>query len=111
MTTSNAIPELTVQELHEQMEQGSAPKLLDVRRPDEHDLVNIGGRLVPLQELPSRLDELEDLRGEPFVVYCRSGARSGQAVQFLRQHGFDAKNLTGGVLAWAREIDPSLPTY
>lgn len=106
------VPELSVQELKDMMDRGARPFLLDVRRPDEYAVANLKGKLIPLQELPARLDELEAHKEEPIVVYCRSGARSGQAVAYLQARGFEgAQNLKGGILAWSREIDPSVPTY
>lgn len=106
------IPEITVKELKDRLDAGETPFLLDVRRQEEHDFVNIGGKLIQLDYLPDHLDELSDQKNEEIIVYCRSGARSGRAVQFLQSNGFDqAINLKGGVLAWSAEIDPSMPTY
>jgi sulfur-carrier protein adenylyltransferase/sulfurtransferase len=106
------IPEITVIELKARMDEGRTPFLLDVRRPEELAIANLGGRLIPLAELPERLDELESLKDEEIVVYCRSGARSGQAVAFLHSVGFsNARNLKGGIIAWSREIDPSMQAY
>lgn len=108
----SAVPELSVHDLKARMDADDAPFLLDVRRPNEYDICNLGGTLIPLDELPNRLDELEPYRDQTFVVHCRSGGRSAQAVQFLRQSGFDgAVNLAGGVLAWSDQIDPSMPKY
>ena len=107
-----SVPEISVQELKDLMDRGARPFLLDVRREDEYAIANLNGELIPLQELPSRLDELEAHRAEPVVVYCRSGARSAQAVAFLQSEGFqNVKNLKGGLLAWSRDIDSSMPTY
>ncbi len=106
------IPEITVQELKSMMDNGQTPFILDVRRPDEHEFVNIGGHLIQLDYLPEKIKEIEDHKDQTVVVYCRSGARSGRAVQFLQANGFDqAINLKGGILAWSAEIDPSLPQY
>ncbi len=83
-------------------------QLLDVREPQEAAIVAIGGSvLIPLGELPGRLHEVE--RSRPVVVYCRSGARSARAVELLRRAGLSRTyNLAGGILAWARDVDPSL---
>ncbi|MDX1547139.1 MAG: rhodanese-like domain-containing protein [Rhodothermales bacterium] len=107
-----AVPEITVQELKELIDEGQAPVLIDVREPAEHAASRLESTLVPLGELPLRVDEIEPHREEDLVVvYCRSGARSARAVQFLQAHGFtNARNLRGGLLAWQREIDPSMPT-
>jgi len=105
-------PEITVQEYKSRLDKGDKPFVLDVRRPDEYDIANLNGKLIPLQELPERLEELEPYKDQEIVVYCRSGARSGQAVEFLRSQGFTkARNLKGGILAWSKEIDPNVPTY
>ena len=106
------IPEITVSELKKRLDEGQTPYILDVRRKEEHDFVNIGGHLIQLDYLPDHIGELEAHKNEEIIVYCRSGARSGRAVQFLQSQGFEqATNLKGGILAWSAEIDPSLPTY
>lgn len=108
-----AVPEITVQDLHALRERGEEPFILDVRRPEEYEIANLGGALIPLDQLPHRLSELEDHRDDPvIVVHCRSGGRSAQAVQVLQREGFtNVVNLKGGVLAWSDEIDPSMPKY
>ena len=84
--------------------------LLDVRQPEEFATAKIeGGVLIPLNELPGRLAELpKDL---PLVVMCHHGMRSAHAVHHLREAGFDAHNLTGGIDAWSQEIDKNIPNY
>ena len=111
MQHEGPIPEMTVHTLKRLMDEGQTPFLLDVRRPEEFSIANLNGHLIQLDDLPERLDELEPYREQQIVVYCRSGARSGRAVQFLRARGFDAVNLKGGVLAWSDEIDPSMTKY
>ncbi len=108
-----ATPEITVAELKRRLDQGEQPYLLDVRRQNEYDIANLGGELIPLNELPERVSDLEERKDEGLlVVYCRTGARSARAVDFLRQQGFtNAVNLRGGVHAWSDEIDPSMPKY
>ncbi len=104
------VQEMTVEELKERMDRRTTPSILDVREEDEHAFVNIGGTLIPLRDLPDRWKELDP--SKEWVVYCRSGMRSANAVRFLQQQGFsNVKNLRGGILAWARSIDPSKPTY
>jgi molybdopterin/thiamine biosynthesis adenylyltransferase/rhodanese-related sulfurtransferase len=85
--------------------------LLDVRNPDEWSICSLpGATLIPLPQLPARLQEL-DPQAE-IVVYCKLGGRSADAAGFLRQSGFGrVRNLRGGIDAWAREVDSSLPRY
>ncbi|MBI4055683.1 MAG: molybdopterin-synthase adenylyltransferase MoeB [Elusimicrobia bacterium] len=105
------VPEISVQELKKRLDGGEDLVLVDVREPHEYEICKIqGSRLIPLGELPDRVHELNC--AEEIVVHCRMGGRSAQAVQFLMQAGFrKVKNLKGGIDAWAREIDPSVPTY
>jgi rhodanese-related sulfurtransferase len=93
--------DITVNELKERLDAGEDLNLIDVREDYEYDEQNLGGRLIPLGELPDRLDELEDLKDEEVIVQCRSGNRSGKAKAFLESQGFtNVRNLTGGMLAW-----------
>ncbi len=98
-------------ELKAMLDRGDRPLILDVRNPPEIEICRIAGStVIPLPELPGRLDELD--RSVPMVVHCKSGARSAKAIALLRESGFTRlKNLTGGILAWAKDVDPSLPTY
>ena len=106
------VPEITVREYKSRLDRGDAPFLLDVRKPHEYEIANLDGVLIPLDELPDRLDELAGHRDDEIVVQCRSGARSARAVEILRAHGFrGAVNLKGGILAWSDEVDPSVPKY
>lgn len=106
----STVPELSVHDLKALREGPAPPFVLDVRQPDEYEAANIGGALIPLGELPDRLDELEPHRNdEVIVVHCRSGGRSAQAVGLLQAAGFtNAKNLRGGIHAWSDEIDSSV---
>jgi len=85
--------------------------LLDVREPFETKICSLdGSKLIPLGELPRRVNELDT--ADTIVVYCRTGARSAKAVKFLSTVGFaKAKNLNGGILAWARDVDPTIRAY
>jgi sulfur-carrier protein adenylyltransferase/sulfurtransferase len=107
-----SVPEITVQELKDRLDQGDRPFMLDVRRSNEAEIANIGGHLIPVDELPQRLDEIAEHRDDEIVVYCRTGGRSARAVELLRAQGFKrAVNLRGGTHAWSDEIDPSMPKY
>jgi sulfur-carrier protein adenylyltransferase/sulfurtransferase len=104
------VPGIEVEELKRRRDQGDAPLLLDVREPHEPSICSLGGLLIPLRDLPRRLGELDPSR--EWVVYCRTGVRSARAVAFLRQAGFGAaRNLSGGVLAWADRVDPTMAKY
>jgi adenylyltransferase/sulfurtransferase len=109
----NEIPEITPTELNDRMAKGQPIALIDVREPHEPEIADLpdwGQKLIPLRELPDRLDELDP--DEALVVYCRSGSRSAFATQFLRDRGFgQVWNLKGGMLAWKREVDPSTQAY
>ena len=106
----SATPEITVEELKAKLDKKEIFVLLDVREPHEHEFAQIpGSKLIPLGELPQRVGELD--KAAKLIVHCRSGGRSGRAVQFLRAQGYDATNVAGGILAWAERIDPSVPTY
>jgi adenylyltransferase/sulfurtransferase len=98
-------------ELKARLEAGGKPTLLDVREPWELAIAALPGIVpIPLHEIPQRWREL-DARTE-IVVICRSGMRSQNAATFLMQQGIThVYNLAGGLLAWSRDVDPSLPTY
>jgi sulfur-carrier protein adenylyltransferase/sulfurtransferase len=104
-------PVFSVRDLKARMDEGRALVILDVREPSEAAICRIpGSRLIPLGELPRRLDELDP--AAEIVVYCKSGTRSARAVVLLREKGFSrAANLTGGILNWISEIDGSLSRY
>src|SRR5438067_2674312 len=104
------IDEIQVEELKKRLDRGDDIYVLDVREPHEYDICNIGGHLIPLGELPNRVNELDT--SKEIVAHCRSGMRSAKAVNFLRQAGFKkVHNLAGGILAWADRVDPSMPKY
>ena len=101
---------VTVTDVKSRLDRGEEIFLLDVREPHEYEIANLGGHLIPLNDLPRRVHELDSSRD--IVVYCHSGVRSGQAVQFLKTLGFrKVKNLSGGIDAWAEEIDPEMARY
>ena len=103
-------PEMQVEELKRRLDAGDDLFVLDVREPHEYQICNISGYLIPLGDLPKRVHELDSSR--EIVAHCRSGVRSGKAVDFLRQAGFKkVHNLAGGILAWADRVDPKMPKY
>lgn len=111
-------PEISVQEVARKRAAGESFILLDVREQTELDKAKLDGvQLAPTSQLSVRgLDALpesvRDDKDAEIVVMCRSGARSGQVTAWLRSHGWtNVSNMTGGILAWARHIDPSLPRY
>ena len=104
------IPEIQVEELKRRLDAGEDLLVLDVREPHEYQICNIGGYLIPLNDLPKRVNELDSSR--EIVAHCKMGGRSAKAVQFLRQAGFQkVSNLKGGILAWADRVDPKMPKY
>lgn len=107
----NSVREITVQELKRWADSGTDYQLIDVREPYEYEIVNLGGELIPLKTIEESIDKIRS--NKKVVIHCRSGARSAKAIETLeRKYGFsNLYNLKGGVLAWADEIDPSLPKY
>jgi sulfur-carrier protein adenylyltransferase/sulfurtransferase len=103
--------DMTVTELKARIDRGDAPLIVDVREPAEFEICRIPGAvLIPLHQLPSRLQELD--ASKEVVLQCKVGGRSASATAFLRRAGFThARNLTGGVLAWIDQVDPSQPKY
>ena len=107
---TSKVPEIQPEELKQRLDAGEDIFILDVREPHEYQICNLNGYLIPLGELPQRVHELDSSR--EIVAHCRSGVRSGKAVDFLRQAGFrKVKNLAGGVLAWSDRVDPKMPKY
>ena len=103
--------EIAPVEVSEWLHSDSAPFLLDVREPNEWEIGHLPGAMrISVNELQERMNELDTAR--EMVVYCRSGVRSGRAVDMLRAAGFrKVKNMTGGILRWSDEVDPSIPKY
>ena len=100
--------EITVQDLKAMMDSGEDFQLIDVREPHEYDESNINGELIPLGTILENVDKIS--RDKKVVMQCRSGGRSGMAIQQLEgPHGFDnLYNLKGGIMAYIAEIDPSV---
>lgn len=87
--------------------------LLDCRTPEEHAIARIDGAvLIPMQELPGRLEEIERFRRARIIVHCHHGMRSLRVARWLRDQGFArASSMAGGIDAWSERIDPEVPRY
>ncbi len=93
--------DITVQDLKKRLDAGETMNLIDVREPNEYEADNMGARLIPLGDLPYRLDELDGFQDQEVIVHCRSGKRSAMAQQILEQNGFsNVRNVIGGMLAY-----------
>jgi adenylyltransferase/sulfurtransferase len=103
--------EISPEALKARLDAGTAPAILDVREPWEHEIAALpGARLIPMDDLPARLGELEP--GREVVVYCHHGVRSTAVVEWLRAvQEIPAVNLRGGIDAWAAAVDPALRRY
>lgn len=101
--------DITVKELKERIDAGTAPIMIDVREPHEWDQQHLAGvEKISLGTVPTKLADIADWKEKEVVLICRSGGRSGNATSFLKQQGFsNARNLQGGMLAWKAEIDPT----
>ena len=106
-----AVPELAPQQLKRRLDAGEPLRLLDVREPWECAIARLPGSVnIPLGEIPVRWQEL-DAESE-IIVVCKAGTRSRRAAQFLSAQGLRrVANLSGGIDAWTRDVDPSLPSY
>jgi molybdopterin/thiamine biosynthesis adenylyltransferase/rhodanese-related sulfurtransferase len=105
------VPHISVTELKAKLDKGEHFKLIDVREPYEWDICHIpGAKLIPLGQLPSRMSELDS--ADEIVLQCKSGARSARALKLLQEAGFSKlTNVEGGIMAWADQIDTSVPKY
>jgi len=105
-----SVPEISPAEYLARRDKGDNLTLLDVREEWELKVASVPGIVhIPMGQVPARLNELDPQK--EIVVLCRSGRRSWDIAAFLQQHGFRAVNLAGGILAWSRDIDQSIPTY
>jgi len=105
------VPHISAVELAQRLENGDAIDVIDVREDWERAIVALPfARQIRMIEILTRVDEIP--RDRPVVIMCRTGSRSSRTVEMLQSHGFDnVLNLDGGILAWAREIDPTLPQF
>src|SRR5450631_2574553 len=110
VATPTNMADMAVEELKQRLDRGDDLFVLDVREPYEYQIANIGGNLIPLNDLPKRIGEIDPNR--EIVVHCKLGGRSAKAVEFLKQSGFSrVHNLAGGINAWAERVDPKVPKY
>lgn len=105
------VAQVSARDLKARLDAGERPAILDVREPWELAIAQLPGVIhIPMDELARRVPELDAARET--VVMCRSGGRSMQAALFLESRGFQrVANLEGGILAWSRDVDPSIATY
>ncbi len=110
------LAEITVQELQALIESGAKDfVLLDVRNPNEYEIAQIPGSvLVPLPDIESGqgVSKVKELvNGHRLIAHCKMGGRSGKALAILKESGIEGTNVKGGIAAWSREVDPSVPEY
>ena len=103
--------EITVQELKTKLDNKEDFQLIDIREQNEREYTNIGGDHITMGSVMQNLDKID--KEKDVVIYCRSGSRSAQVINFLEMnHGFEnLYNLKGGILAWADDIDSSIKKY
>ena len=106
-----SLPEIDVHQLKDRLAQGTPFVLLDIREPAEIEVACLPGSVkIPLGELPTRISELDP--SAETIIHCKSGGRSAKALQLLLDSGFTkACHVQGGINAWSKEIDPSVPLY
>lgn len=105
--------EITPRQVKAKLDRGEKFVFIDCRLPHEAQITTIAGStLIPLQQLPQRFGEIADKTDDEVVIYCRSGGRSLQFAQILRQNGFaNARSMAGGILLWNQDINPGGPLY
>jgi molybdopterin/thiamine biosynthesis adenylyltransferase/rhodanese-related sulfurtransferase len=108
----DGIPQITVEALKAKLDAKENIFVLDVREPHEYPIANLGAPLIPVGEIEKRIGEIASHKNDEVIVHCRSGARSQKAAIELKAAGFtNVTNLSGGILAWADKIDPTMPKY
>jgi adenylyltransferase/sulfurtransferase len=112
----SAIAEITVRELKDLMEHGAdAYVLIDVRNVNEYEIARIPGAvLVPLPEIErgSGIEKVRELaKNYKVIAHCKMGGRSARALNILKEAGIEGINVKGGIAAWSKEVDPSVPEY
>jgi molybdopterin/thiamine biosynthesis adenylyltransferase/rhodanese-related sulfurtransferase len=108
----DGIPQISVEALKRKLDAKEDIFVLDVREPHEYPIANLGAPLIPVGDLERRIGELAAQKDREIIVHCRSGARSQKAAVILKNAGFtNVTNVTGGILAWAEKIDPTMAKY
>ena len=107
--------EITAAEASRMLQEAGAGEclLLDCRTPEEHATARIqGALLIPMQELPQRVGELDSWQARQIVVYCHHGVRSLRVTHWLRARGYEhVSSLRGGIESWSLDVDPQVPRY
>ena len=105
--------EISPKKVKELMDSQSNLLLVDCRQLEEYEFCKIDGSiLIPMNETPQRIEEIQAAGDKPIIVYCHHGMRSLQVVNWLRTQGFgNSQSMSGGIDAWSQAIDPSVPTY
>ena len=104
------VPAITVHDLKKKLDRKDDFVLIDVREKHEYDICYLPqAKLIPLGTVPARLSEFDPTKA--YIVHCKMGGRSAQAVEIMRKAGLNATNVTGGITAWAKEVDRSMPVY
>jgi rhodanese-related sulfurtransferase len=105
-----SVPEITPSEFVARRDRGDTLTLLDVREDWELGVASVPNVVhIPMGQVADRLQELD--KNTEIVVLCRSGRRSLEVAKFLQQNGYKTVNLAGGILAWSRDVDATIPTY
>ena len=105
-----SVPEIRVEELKQRLDAGENLFLLDVRDEYEYEISNIGGQLIPLPELPKRVNELD--ANLKIITVCKMGPRGAKAAQVIHNAGFThVWNLAGGIHAWSDRVDHAVRKY
>lgn len=93
--------DITCKEVKERLDNGDEFHFIDVREEWEYEEANLGAKLIPLGDLPSRVSEIEHMKDDEIIIHCKSGARSGRAKKFLNSQGFNnVRNMEGGISAF-----------
>ena len=109
---NGSMPQITATELKQRLDNGEDLQIIDVREASELEIAKMPGTIhIPLGQIMNRMSEIDPTRDT--VVHCKMGGRSARAIAALKQAGFPGNliNLTGGIIAWSNDVDPSVPKY